>query len=62
MKARETSVTREHLFDEDARVSRAKKMDEPISCDGLRANFGSMFDGIHLRGFDAVQDGFGLRM
>src|SRR5262245_8148156 len=35
-----TSVTRKHLLDENTRVPRAKQVDQSISCNGLRANFG----------------------
>jgi hypothetical protein len=60
MKAREAAVTREHFFDEDTRVSRAKEVNEAISGNCLGANFGSAFDGIQLSRFDAVEAGFGL--
>jgi hypothetical protein len=36
-------------------------MDESISGDGLRADFGRAFDLIHLSGFDPVEDRFRLR-
>src|SRR5688572_23372445 len=61
VEARETPMTREHLFDEDARMSRSKKMDEPISRDGLRADFSCAFDVVHLSRFDPVEDRFRLR-
>jgi hypothetical protein len=53
-------VTWEHLFDENARVSRAKEMDESITGDGLRTELGGAFDGIQLGGFDPIEDGFCL--
>src|SRR5688500_6909455 len=60
MEARETPMTREHLFDKDPRVARAEEMDQAIARDGLRAKLGSAFDGVHLRRFDPVEDRFGL--
>lgn len=60
MEAGETAVTREHLFDENARVSRAEEMDKPIARDALRAKVGGAFDGVELSRFDALEDGFGL--
>ena len=60
MKAWKTTVTREHLFDENARVACAKQMDESITCDGLRTNFSGVFDRIHLRGADPFKNELSL--
>src|SRR5919109_4599531 len=60
VKAREAAMAREHLFDEDARVSRAEEMDETIACNGLRTKLGGALDVVHLGRFDAVEDRFRL--
>src|SRR5215216_1928573 len=60
MEAGETSMTREHLFDKNARVSCGKKMNEPISRDRLGAHLRCLFNPIHLCGFNPVEDLFCL--
>jgi hypothetical protein len=60
MEARKTAMARKHLFNEDARVTRAKEVDQSISGDSLCAYFSGMFDRFHLRGLNAIEDRFCL--
>jgi hypothetical protein len=60
MESREAAMAREHFFDKDARVARAKQVDESVAGNRIRADLRSAFDGVQLRGFDAVEDSFGL--
>lgn len=60
VEAGKTSVTWEHLFDEDAGVARAEEMDKSIPGDGLSAEFGGAFDGVRLCGADALKNGLCL--
>jgi hypothetical protein len=54
MKAREAPVTREHLFDKNARVPGAEEVDKPIACNRLRAPLGGTFDVVHLGRFYTI--------
>ena len=60
MEAGEAAVAGEHLFDNDARMSRAEEVDESVACNGIGTDFGGPLDGIELRGFDSFEDGFRL--